>query len=89
MPFSNINKIITFSNGVHFFFSTSRDQKLPDTCKEFVPYSVLLPIYCAPIRGVESGIVKNIVEFMILHHTIERQMRNPDPNFEPPFGYQN
>jgi len=64
-----------------FFFST-------DHCQEhglegFVPGTAYLPFDIVPRPALPSGVVATVQELVMIFHSNQKEIPNPDPSYQP------
>lgn len=77
-------EIITVSNGYEFYFSKKHYANVDD----FVPVSIYLPMTVVPRKGLEDGVMRDLKDFLLVLHTNERLIPNPDPDMEKDAFYR-
>lgn len=68
-----------------FFFSTDHCQRFKGTKidRDFVPISYEIPQWVVPREGVPHGWIENRKQLLIVYHSKQREIPNPDPAFQP------
>lgn len=81
--------VLCSSERKEFFFSTNHIQRFRSTLQSaldsFVPVTFSLPISVAPRPSLPSGVVSNLEEYIKIFHDDEKEIANPDPEFQPAY----
>jgi hypothetical protein len=64
-----------------YFFSTDHCQR--HGLKGYVASTAYLPIPVVPRRSLPSGLVTTVPEMLMIFHQGQKEIPNPDPNYQP------